>query len=175
MAVTFVSSDRIYSTMDMKTNILTASFMALREKLHRSAIGFLKNDEDARDALQDTFFRLWKSGGVESDSEARNKLFTVLRNICIDRLRKPPTIPVNDSYAESAAVQPDFSEDVERLEALISTGLTDTQRRIYSMVAHDGLEYEDIASALDMSVEAVRVNMCRARKKIRENYNKLNR
>ena len=161
--------------MDMKTNTLTASFMALREKLHRSAIRFLKNDEDAKDALQDTFFRLWKTGGVESDAEARNKLFTVLRNICIDRLRKPTAISVDESCAESVAVQPDFTEDMKRLEALISTGLTETQRRIYSMVANDGMEYEDIASALDMSAEAVRVNMCRARKKIRENYIKLNR
>ena len=71
----------------MKKDNLTSSFMALRDKLHRSALGFLKNDEDARDALQDTFLNLWRRGSVESDAEARNKLFAVLRNVCIDRLR----------------------------------------------------------------------------------------
>ena len=75
----------------MKTDNLTSSFLELRDKLHRSALGFLKNDEDARDALQDTFFNLWRNGGAETDTEARNKLFAVLRNVCIDRLRKPKT------------------------------------------------------------------------------------
>ncbi|MDE6416064.1 MAG: hypothetical protein K2K68_03440 [Duncaniella sp.] len=110
----------------MKTDTLTASFMALREKLHRSAIGFLKNDEDAKDALQDTFFRLWKNDHPESDAEARNKLFAVLRNICIDRLRKPPAATLEESEADKMAVFPDFTEDIGRLEELISTGLTDT-------------------------------------------------
>ena len=52
----------------MKTDNLTSSFLALRVKLHRSALGFLKNDEDARDALQDTYFNLWKDGTVETET-----------------------------------------------------------------------------------------------------------
>lgn len=159
----------------MKTNSLTYSFLALREKLHRSALGFLKNDEDAKDALQDTFFNLWKNGPIETDAEAKNKLFAVLRNVCIDRLRKPKTSPLDDSYNDSLSVESSLPEDMARLETLLSSGLTDTQRQIYTLVAHDGLEYEEIASTLGMSVEAVRMNMSRARKRIRENYQKLNR
>lgn len=159
----------------MKQDNLTYSFLHLREKLHRSAMRFLRNDEDARDALQDTFFRLWKSGPVETDTEARNKLFTVLRNICIDRLRKPPTVSIDEADTDSMTVQPAFTEDTDRLEALLSAGLTDTQRSIYTYMARDGMEYEEIARVLDMTVEAVRMNMSRARKKIRENYQKLNR
>lgn len=149
--------------------------MALREKLHRSAIRFLRDEEEAKDALQDTFFRLWKNGPPQTETEARNKLFAVLKNICIDRLRKQPTFPISDCDTESIAVMPDDSEDINRLEQLLSTGLTDIQRQIYKLVIHDGLEYDNIASTLDMSIEAVRMNMSRARKKIRENYQKLNR
>ncbi|MBD5355407.1 MAG: RNA polymerase sigma factor [Bacteroides sp.] len=159
----------------METEKLTYSFLKLRDKLHRSALGFLKNDEDAKDALQDTFFKLWKNGPVESDTEARNKLFAVLRNICIDRLRKPQPLTVNELDMDSMTVQPDFSEDIDKLESLLATGLTDIQRKIYTLIANKGMEYEEIASALDMSVEAVRMNMSRARKKIRDNYEKLNR
>lgn len=159
----------------MKQDNLTYSFLHLREKLHRSAMRFLRNDEDARDALQDTFFKLWQNGPVETDTEARNKLFTVLRNICIDRLRRPATVSITEAETDSMTVQPDFTEDMDRMESLLTAGLTDTQRRIYTLVARDGMEYEDIASALDMKVEAVRMNMSRARKKIKENYQKLNR
>lgn len=159
----------------MEKDNLTSSFMALREKLHRSALGFLKDDEDARDALQDTFMKLWKNGPMESEPEARNKLFAVLRNVCIDKLRRPHTISIENPDADMAISGADSYEDVERLETLITSELTDIQKRIYNLVTHDGMEYEDIASNLGMSIESVRMNMSRARKKIRENYNKLNR
>lgn len=147
--------------------------MALRDKLHRSALGFLKNDEDARDALQDTFFNLWRGKTVETEAEARNKLFVVLRNVCIDRLRKPPTLPLDEASPDKLVVNPWGYEDLGKYESLLTAGLTDIQMLIYGHVTHDGMEYEEIAQALGMSVEAVRMNMSRARKKIRDNYNNL--
>ncbi len=159
----------------MKTDNLTSSFLALRDKLHRSALGFLKNDEDARDALQDTFFNLWRDGGAETETEARNKLFAVLRNICIDRLRKPKTYPLDETDTDSLEVKAFSFEDMDKYESLLTTGLTDIQRHIYSLVTHDGMEYDAIAETLGMSVEAVRMNMSRARKKIRDNYKQLDR
>lgn len=159
----------------MKNDILTQSFIDLRDKLHRSALRILRNEEDAADALQDTFFRLWKSGAVATDSEARNKLFVVLRNVCIDRLRKPGAATLDERHMDDIAEPPASGEDIARLEALITSGLSATQRRIYVMVTHHGVEYEEIASRLGMSVEAVRVSMSRARKKIRDNYKKLDR
>ena len=161
----------------MKKDNLTSSFLALRDKLHRSALGFLKDDEDARDALQDTFFNLWRSRGgeTETETEARNKLFAVLRNVCIDRLRKPKARSLDEAEADRLMVDADQFEDVEKLESLLTSGLTDIQRHIYSLVTHDGMEYDVIAETLGMSVEAVRMNMSRARKKIRDNYKRLNR
>lgn len=159
----------------MKTDNLTSSFLALRDKLHRSALGFLKNDEDARDALQDTFFNLWRDGGAETETEARNKLFAVLRNICIDRLRKPKTYPLDETDMDSLEVKAFSFEDMDKYESLLTTGLTDIQRHIYALVTHDGMEYDAIAETLGMSVEAVRMNMSRTRKKIRDNYKQLDR
>lgn len=159
----------------MKTDNLTSSFLALRDKLHRSALGFLKNDEDARDAIQDTFFNLWRDGGAETETEARNKLFAVLRNICINRLRKPKTYPLDETDTDSLEVKAFSFEDMDKYESLLTSGLTDIQRHIYSLVTHDGMEYDAIAETLGMSVEAVRMNMSRARKKIRDNYKQLDR
>lgn len=159
----------------MNTDNLTSSFLALRDKLHRSALGFLKNDEDARDAMQDTFFNLWRDGGAETETEARNKLFAVLRNICIDRLRKPKTYPLDETDTDSLEVKAFSFEDMDKYESLLTTGLTDIQRHIYSLVTHDGMEYDAIAETLGISVEAVRMNMSRARKKIRDNYKQLDR
>lgn len=157
----------------MKTDNLTYSFLALRNKLHRSAMAFLKNDEDAKDAMQDTFLNLWRNGGVETEPEARNKLFAVLKNICIDRLRKPQTLGIDNINSEILEVEPAQFEDIKRYESLLTSGLTDIQRQIYCQVAHNGMEYEEISKTMNMSIEAVRMNMSRARKKIRDNYKQL--
>lgn len=125
--------------------------------------------------MQDTFFNLWRDGGAKTDAEARNKLFAVLRNICIDRLRKPKTCPLDETDTDSLEVKAFSFEDMDKYEFLLTTGLTEVQRHIYSLVTHDGMEYDAIAETLGMSVEAVRMNMSRARKKIRDNYKQLDR
>lgn len=153
---------------------LTYSFLALKNKLHQSAMGFLRDDEDARDVLQDTFLNLWKSGSVNSESEAKNKLFAVLRNLCIDRLRKKRAVAIEDFPADTLSFEPDFTEDMRKYETLLLKGLTSVQHKIYMRVVHDGMDYEEIASLLDMTADAVRMNMCRARKKVRDNYKRLN-
>lgn len=166
----------------MEIDVLTSSFLGLRDKLHHIALNYLESDEDAKDALQDTWLKLRNGSKVETTSEARNKLVTVLRNVCIDRLRKAKPIPIdavsvrelNGYNMEEDNGEYQLSE-LKHLETLLQEGLTPQQREIFNLVTHEGMEYEQIAEKLSMTVEAVRMNMSRIRKKMRETYNKLNR
>lgn len=159
----------------MKKDVLTSSFLDIRSKLHRIAMRLLQNDEDAKDAVQDTFEKLWSKDEIESDAEARNKLVHVLRNTCIDRLRTNHSVTLESAEADFEGGYETSTEDMERYERLIVKGLTDSQMRIYNLITHDCLEYEEVARKLDMSVEAVRMNMSRARKRIRENVKMIDR
>lgn len=159
----------------MKKDVLTSSFLDSRSKLHRIAMRLLQNDEDAKDAVQDTFEKLWSKDEIESNAEARNKLVHVLRNTCIDRLRTNHSIPLECAETDFAGGYETPTEDMERYERLIVKGLTDSQMRIYNLITHDCLEYEEVAQILNMSVEAVRMNMSRARKRIRENIKMIDR
>lgn len=159
----------------MKKDILTSSFLDIRGKLHRIAMRFLQDDEDARDAVQDTFEKLWTKDDVESDSEARSKLVHALRNTCIDRIRTNHSVPLTSVETVIDAGYEIAVEDMDRYERLIVRGLTDLQMRIYNMITHDCLEYDEVAGRLDMSVEAVRMNMSRARRRIRDNIKSVDR
>lgn len=159
----------------MEIDVLTSSFLGLRDKLHHIALNYLESDEDAKDALQDTWLKLRNGSKVETTSEAKNKLVTVLRHVCIDHLRKAKSIPIDTVSAyETKGYNMDV-EDLKHLETLLQKGLTPLQREIFDLVTHEGMEYEQIAEKLSMTVEAVRMNMSRIRKKMRETYNKLNR
>ena len=157
----------------MEIDMLTSSFLGLRDKLHHIALKYLGSDEDAKDALQDTWLKLRSKGEVETTIEARNKLVAVLRNVCIDHLRKAREIPI-DVTVDIQAYRMD-EEDIGNLEQLLQEGLTPLQKEIFNLVTHEGFDYDEIAKQLSMSVEAVRMNMSRTRKKIRENYKRLNR
>lgn len=159
----------------MEIDMLTSSFIGLRDKLHHIALNYLESDEDAKDALQDTWLKLRNGSKIESTSEARNKLVTVLRHVCIDHLRKAKPIPIDTVRVRELNGYNMEEEDLKRLETLLQEGLTLQQREIFNLVTHEGMEYEQIAEKLSMTVEAVRMNMSRIRKKMRETYNKLNK
>ena len=159
----------------MKQDILTSSFMDLRDKLHRIALRYLQNDEDAKYVLQDTWLRLKTKDGVSDSDEAKNKLVRVLRNVCIDRLRKMNMQAIDEVRTPVSLQYEMEDDDIRTLEEQLQEGLTPLQRKIFNLVTQEGLDYEQIAEELSMSVEAVRMNMSRTRRKIRETYNKLNR
>ncbi len=159
----------------MKKDVLTSSFLDIRSKMHRIAMRLLHNDEDAKDAIQDTFEKLWSKIEVKSDDEARYKLVHILHNTCIDRLRGKHTIQMDVTEMESATGYEMPTENIAEYERLILIGLTDLQRKIYVLVTHNCLEYEEVATQLNMSVESVRMNMSRVRKRISENIKNIDR
>lgn len=159
----------------MGHDILTSSFLNLRSKLHHIALKYLLNDEDAKDALQDTWLKLKSKGNISDDNEAKNKLVCALRNVCIDKLRKAKMQSIEDSRTSKLLYYTMETEDIKNLENLLSKDLSPLQQQIFNLVTHEGYDYELIAEELSMSVEAVRMNMSRARKKIREHYKRLNK
>ena len=161
-----VGDKRLYN--DMGLDLMTSSFLGLRDKLHHIAMRYLQSDEEAQDALQDTWLRLSDKGAIATSQEARNKLVAVLRNICIDRLRKARTVSINSINSSDVPRYNMETEDIERFEQILQQQLTPLQRQIFNLVAHEGYDYEQIAKSMSMSVEAVRMNMSRMRKKIRE-------
>lgn len=157
----------------MGLDLMTSSFLGLRDKLHRIALRYLQSDEEAQDALQDTWLKLSNKGNVETSQEARNKLVAVLRNTCIDRLRKTREISIDTINSKDVPLCNIEIEDIERLEQLLQQQLTPQQRQIFNLITHDYLDYGQVAKKLSMKVETVRMNMSRIRKKIRETLKKL--
>ena len=73
----------------MSDKVLISTFTALRKRFLRMAMHILPSEDDAADALQDAFCRLWpRREKIESEAEAEALATTTLRNICIDNIRK---------------------------------------------------------------------------------------
>lgn len=161
----------------MSEQTLISAFSRWRNRLLRQALRFLPSKEDAEDVLQDAFIRLWaKAEQIETEKDAASLATVVIRNMAVDHYRqqkrKPQTTDVEmmDLQEETA----DIDERQQLVDEIMRRVLTPLQLRIVELREYEGLGYDEVASILGMQQPAVRMQLSRARKAIREEYVRVN-
>ena len=160
--------------MDNKN--LTQTYLKLRSRLKSLASSILKNDEDADDALQKAFCRLL-SRKEELDSSLSDGMAVVaVKRICISYLRKRSvraSESIDDSVSKlEAPVEPLWRhEEIKDMTRLLMSKLSPLQKSVFDLVS-EGLDYDIISMRLGITEDAVRQNICRARKILRNEYKK---
>ena len=175
---TFLKTNSRDPIRSMSKETLTSTFTELRKNFLRLAMRLLPNKEDADDALQEAFFRLWRHADqIGSREEAEALTVVTVKNLCIDTLRKRnniPTVELDENRDESVCDQTDESIEREErfrtLERIIELRLTPLQQQILRMKEYEGKKYNEIADILGMQEPAVRMQLSRARKEIRDCY-----
>jgi RNA polymerase sigma factor (sigma-70 family) len=124
--------------------------------------------QDAEDVLQDVFVRAYGAlRGDEREVHVRAWLYRVAHNRCIDHMRRPVPPPA-DVFEVSRKPLHDPMEEAQRradLKQLVEDvgRLPEQQRSALLMREIDGMSYADLASALDVTVPAVKSLLVRAR------------
>ena len=161
----------------MPTELLLRTFINMRPRLRAIADRLLQSQEEADDALQDAFCRLWdKYGKRNEDLESEGVAVITVRNMCLDRLRKSasrPTSSLDENDNMDLADDDDNDSREETLEAvnrLISSLLPERNRQILLMRDRDGMEFAEIAERFGLSEMNVRIIVSRARKAVRQAY-----
>ena len=152
-------------------DILTETYQRIRQRLMARAGKMLTDADAAEDVLQDAFMRLWSRYPVRSEREAEALLVRTVRNVSIDQLRRRKTVPLAGDLPEE-----DVGESREKLfrrvEEMVDRELTNLQRLIIRRHEYEGVTLEKIAEELGMQPPAVRMQLSRAWKTIREIYRK---
>ena len=139
----------------------------------------LGNEEDARDAAQDTFFRLYKYlRSYRATEDFDGWLYRIVVNVCRDIRRKRPLSTTSyesereigslDSLASSDDVEATAIESQQRriiTRALDS--LTKKEREALVLRDLEGLSTEEVARILGSSESTVRSQISSARGKIK--------
>jgi RNA polymerase sigma-70 factor (ECF subfamily) len=161
---------------DFKTNILPVS-----KKLLRFATHFLKDEDDAKDVVQDVFLKLWqKRDELEKIENVEAFAMRMTRNRCLDVMRANKTIPISaetDRRMKEETVDVhnhvEYTESANQIKKLINQ-LPDLQRTVMYLRDVEQLSYDEIAETTELQLNAIRVNLSRARKKVRDEFLKLN-
>lgn len=171
------SSDK-YEVVEEKAEVLPLAFQRLGTALHRMARTLMGNADDADDALQEAFCRLWpRRENIKSEEEAAKLLTTTVKHLSVDLLRQRQTRRAVTLDEERDAV-PDLEDNLQecreeqyrRVKRLVEIKLTPLQREILHRREILGEAYEQIAADMKMQQSAIRTQLSRARKTIRECY-----
>lgn len=131
-----------------------------------------RDRDDALDLFQETWLRAYRAyPQLDSAAGLRPWLFRIATNLCLnrtrDRMRRARVISTEEAgdehEAASAAGSP---EGVIHLKAMIAR-LPLKQRQAFVMRKFGGLEYDEIASALDCTSTAARAGVYQAMQKLR--------
>jgi len=150
--------------------------IALLPRLRRFAYALTGSLDDADDLVQSGCERaLSRIDQFEPGTRLDSWMFRILQTTWIDRVRAVRRRPmVNDT--EQMEAMPHDARIHERTEARAALGivrseierLPEDQRLVLSLVAIDGMSYQDAASALEIPIGTVMSRLARARRKLGE-------
>lgn len=141
-------------------------FVAYQLKVFHYLCRAVGRAETARDLTQEVFLRASRSSVTTTNGDGRAWLFRIARNIALDyhrnSSRRPEPTPL------MAEVPRPASQDVELAVNQALAGLPQMDRDVFLMREVAGLGYEEIASACELTVDAVRSRIHRTRLLLRD-------
>jgi RNA polymerase sigma-70 factor (ECF subfamily) len=158
--------------MDLKE--FKIQVLPLREKLKGYARRILSVSADADDAVQEVMMKLWdKRAELGECRSVEAFAMTLMHHTCIDmeRLRKT-NVPIDasePSISTSMERWIEMRDEVQLVREIIAS-LPPLQRDIIRMKDVESYENEEIAEITGCNIEAIRSNLSRARKKVRDMY-----
>lgn len=166
-----------------KDTSLDKIYIVYFPKLVRFAETYLLHREEAENLVQDIFLHLWEHRGEAFVLNNLNAyLFTMVKNRCIDALRKDCRNP-DGHYSLSEVERKElefklyslqkFDEEhlslpeIEKLIRRAIDSLPDRCREIFVLSRMEGLQHKEIARRLDISINTVEGQIAIALRKLR--------
>lgn len=144
-----------------------------KDQMYRLAQRILRNEEDAKDIVQDSFVKLWSKRKVLGNIKSiKSFTLTMVRNACIDHIRKhkPETDKEQQINSKSDFQNPEkqleVSDQLSKVKTIINQ-LSEQQREVIQLREIEGLEYHEISEITGLSSNNLRVIISRARKEIK--------
>ncbi|WP_280750821.1 MULTISPECIES: sigma-70 family RNA polymerase sigma factor [unclassified Parabacteroides] len=160
----------------MELDAFKETVVSLRERLLHISLRLIENEADAEDVVQEVFLKLWQMRDALDQYRSVEALaVTMTKNLTLDKikLRKPQGDEQDllriETETRNPALLLEQQDAVACIRRLIEQ-LPTLQQTIIRMKDVEGYELAEIAAITGTQIEAVRSNLSRARKKVREHY-----
>ncbi len=149
--------------------------LPVKDKLFRYTLRILKNEDEAKDVVQETMIKVWnKRNELHTYNNMEAWCIRVARNLSLDKLKSKHnnSVDIDKAYDLQSNSQSPYSS-TEQSDTMNSVHyfinkLPDMQKQIIQLRDIDGFSYQEISDILKQNLNTVKVNLFRARKCVRE-------
>jgi RNA polymerase sigma-70 factor (ECF subfamily) len=146
---------------------------ATQSDVYNLALSVLRNQQDAEDAVQDIYLRVWRAlPGFRGQARFRTWLYRVALNTCLNirrslqqDLRQVDSEASLDQAAGEGESPTEIALQIERRRRLWShvSGLPEKYRLVIALFYQQQLSYREIAQILALPLGTVKSHLNRAR------------
>ncbi len=147
----------------------------LKDEMYRFAKSYLLSMEEAQDVVQELMLKFWqKKETLNTYENLKSYVLTCVRNECLNRLKHEK---VKKAYAglmisNAEYYRPEVNNLRDQIIEYINE-LPEKQRLVIHMKDVEEYSVAEISEVLEMEQNAVRVNLMRAREKIKTQITQL--
>jgi len=156
--------------LHITTRFLEDAFHMYYEGLHRYAYTLLKENEAAKDAVQQVFANVWaKRSQLHIQGTAKAYLYAAVYNSCMNMITRTQQHTIIDAASAYVTV-PDLLAETKELQRMITAaidGLPPQCKTIFLKSREEGKTYGEIANEMELSVKTVEAQMTKALKILR--------
>lgn len=162
----------------MSSERFKTEILPIRQQLFRISLKLLEDEDDAEDAVQEVLLKLWRARESLRKYESPAAFATtVTKNHCLDKLKLRKRTETIENYSglsgeDNPYIQLERKNTDEIIRHIIKR-LPQLQQQIITMKDVEEYEVEEIATITGTAPDAIRMNLSRARKKVREEYLKI--
>lgn len=141
---------------------------AFSDNVYRFILKNIRDEEKAKDVVQDAFLKLWQKHEAIEGEKAKSYLFTTAYRTMIDLIRRDKKQGEwSEKFENNYSQEQSYSGLNELLnEALLK--LPELQRSAVMLRDYEGYDYEEIGKIMQLNLSQVKVYIFRARKKLRD-------
>jgi RNA polymerase sigma factor (sigma-70 family) len=136
--------------------------------VYRFILKNMKDEEEARDVVQDAFEKMWRNVANVEGSKSKSYLFTTAYHTMIDRIRKKKHVSDYTEVNEESLFHTEQYSDLKNILNNAINLLPDTQRAVILLRDYEGYSYEEIGTITGLNESQVKVYIYRARLFLKE-------
>ncbi|WP_186758688.1 RNA polymerase sigma-70 factor [Echinicola salinicaeni] len=154
--------------------VFEATFKSHFQALHGYACALLKDEDEAKEIVQNVFLKLWeKREQIHIETSVKAYLYQMVYRNSMNTIRHEKVKQKHQNITKyqsiSAPVQKDEGDDSELMGMLklALQSLPEKCRKVFLLSRYESLKYQEIADRLGISVKTVEAHMGKALKHLR--------
>ena len=147
-------------------------FLSEYGRMYKAAYILLGDEDEAKDAVQDVFAKLWAGTIPLKEESQRTFLLTCVRNRCLNIIAQRKTAQNALLLLTSEAIDSGTHDEelIQTIEDYIDERLTPQTSRIIRMHFDEEQSYKEISSSLGISLSAVNKHIVQGLRKLRSTF-----